>query len=138
MPISMEELTRRVHAATPFIGHLGIEIVAAGGGSATLRLPMRPELTQDLGHPHGGVVGALADVACNMALRTPSVTVEYKLNFLKGAPADRLRAEASVVREGRSIAVVEGRIHAERDGEDDVEVAIVLATLAPMYRDRKE
>jgi uncharacterized protein (TIGR00369 family) len=131
----MEELTRRVRAATPFIDHLAIDIVEAGGGAATTRLPLRPEFTQDLGHPHGGVVGAVADLTCNLALRTPSVTVEYKLNFLKGAAADALRAEARVVREGRSIAVVEGRVWAERAGEDDVEVAIVLATLAPMYRD---
>lgn len=137
MPITPEELTRRVHAATPFIATLGIEIVTAGGGEAVARLPVRPELTQDLGHPHGGVVGALADFICNLALRTPSVTVEYKVNFLRGAPASTLRAEARIVREGRSIAVAEARIFAEQPGEPDVEVALATATLAPMYREPK-
>lgn len=135
MPITPEELTRRVHAATPFIATLGIEIVAAGGGEAVARLPVRPALTQDLGHPHGGVVGAFADFICNLALRTPSVTVEYKVNFLRGAPAEALRAEARIVREGRSIAVAEARVFAEREGAEDVEVALATATLAPMYRD---
>jgi uncharacterized protein (TIGR00369 family) len=135
MPITPEELTRRVHAATPFIATLGIEIIEAGGGAATARLPMRADLTQDLGHPHGGVVGALADFICNLALRAPSVTIEYKVNFLRGAPADALRAEARIVREGRSVAVAEAHLYAERAGEEDVEVALATATLAPMYRE---
>ena len=134
MPISIEELTRRVHAATPFIGHLGVEIVAAGDGAATLLLPLRPELTQDLGHAHGGVVGSLADIACNLALRAPSVTIEYKLNFLRGAAGDRLRAEAVLLRDGRSTAVAESRIWAEKEGEEPVLVAVCLATLAPQRR----
>ena len=135
MPISPEELTRRVHAATPFIATLGIEILSAGGGAATARLPLRRELTQDLGHAHGGVVGALADFICNLSLRTPSVTIEYKVNFLRGAPADALRAEGRIIREGRSVAVAEARLFAEREGAADVEVALATATLAPMYRD---
>jgi uncharacterized protein (TIGR00369 family) len=136
VPITPEELTRRVHAATPFIATLGIEILEAGGGRAVARMPVREALTQDLGHPHGGVVGALADFICNLALRTPSVTVEYKVNFLRGAPADALRAEARIVREGRSIAVAEAQVFAELAGQEDLQVALATATLAPMYRDR--
>ncbi len=124
-----------MHAATPFIATLGIEIVAGGGGEAVARLPVRPELTQDLGHPHGGVIGAFADFICNLALRTPSVTVEYKVNFLRGAPAEALRAEARIVREGRSIAVAQAHIFAEQTDAEDVEVALATATLAPMYRE---
>ena len=136
MPITPEELTRRVRAATPFIDALGIHIVEAGNGRAVARLTVERALTQDLGHPHGGVIGAFADFICNLSLRTPSVTVEYKVNFLRGAPAEHLRAEGRVVREGRSIAVVEAHIFAERAGEEDVEVAFATATLAPMYREK--
>lgn len=131
----MEELTRRVHAATPFIGTLDVRIVSAGDGEACIRLALRPELTQDLGHAHGGVVGAMADIACNLALRTPSVTVEYKINFLRGAPCDHLRADAMLLREGRTTAVAEAKVWAERDGEAPVLVAVCLATLAPQRRD---
>ena len=136
MPITPEELTRRVRAATPFIDTLDVTIVAAGDGRAVARLPVTKGLTQDLGHPHGGVVGAFADFICNLALREASVTVEYKVNFLRGAPARALRAEGEVVRAGRSIAVVEARIYAEAEDREDVEVARASATLMPMYRDK--
>jgi uncharacterized protein (TIGR00369 family) len=135
MPITMEELTRRVHAATPFIGMLGVDIVSAGGGAACVRLPLRLELTQDLGHAHGGVVGALADIACNLALRAPSVTIEYKINFLKGAAADSLRADATLLREGRTTAVAEAKIWAEQADAEPVLVAVCLATLTPQRRE---
>jgi uncharacterized protein (TIGR00369 family) len=135
VPISPEELTRRIHAATPFVGTLDARVVEAGGGRAVLHLPVTEGLTQDLGHPHGGVIGALADIACNLALRAPSVTIEYKVNFLRGSPAAALRAEASLVREGRTTAVAEARIVAERPDGEETLVAICLATLQPVRRD---
>ncbi|MEE4361735.1 MAG: PaaI family thioesterase [Pseudomonadales bacterium] len=135
MPLPPEELTRRIHAATPFVATLGVEVVSAGGGLARLRMPVTPALSQDLGHPHGGVIGALADIACNLALRAPSVTIEYKVNFLRGSPARTLLADAELIREGRTTAVAEARIYAQRDDAEDVLIALCLATLQPIRRD---
>ena len=135
MPLSPEELTDRIHRATPFVATLGARVVEAGDGKAVLRMPVSAPLTQDLGHPHGGVVGALADIACNLALRPASVTIEYKVNFLRGAPAQHLRAEAKLLRAGRTTAVTQAEIWAEQEGVEDKLVAIATATLQPIARE---
>ncbi|MEC8717312.1 MAG: PaaI family thioesterase [Pseudomonadota bacterium] len=135
MPLSPEELTDRIHRATPFVATLGARVVEAGDGKAVLRMPVSAPLTQDLGHPHGGVVGALADIACNLALRPASVTIEYKVNFLRGAQAQHLRAEAKLLRAGRTTAVTQAEIWAEQDGLEDRLVAIATATLQPIARE---
>ena len=135
MPLSPEELTDRIHRATPFVATLGARVVEAGDEEGRARMPVSAPLTQDLGHPHGGVVGALADIACNLALRPASVTIEYKVNFLRGAQAQHLRAEAKLLRAGRTTAVTQAEIWAEQEGLEDRLVAIATATLQPIARE---
>src|SRR6266852_6071059 len=51
----------------PFMQSLGIEIVQAGGGRATLQLHIRPEHLNGFDGAHGGLVAALIDVAVGAA-----------------------------------------------------------------------
>jgi uncharacterized protein (TIGR00369 family) len=131
MPISPEELTRRIRQATPFLETLGVEVVSAGDDQAVMRLPLRHELTQDVGFAHGGVVGALADLSANMAWRPPSLTIEYKINFLRGAKGKELIARARVLRKGSTVTVSQSEIYAVDDDGAESLVAICIATLAP-------
>jgi uncharacterized protein (TIGR00369 family) len=131
MPITPEELTRRIRQATPFIDLLGVEVVSAGDDQAVMRLPMRPELTQDVGFAHGGVVGALADLTANMAWRPPSLTVEYKINFLRGAQGKALIARARLLRKGSTVTVSQSEVYGVDDDGNETLAAVCIATLAP-------
>ncbi|MFN3527169.1 MAG: PaaI family thioesterase, partial [Paracoccus sp. (in: a-proteobacteria)] len=49
--------------AQGLMAHLGAQLVAAAPGSVTLRLPFRPQLTQQHGYFHAGGTAAIADSA---------------------------------------------------------------------------
>lgn len=104
----------------PFAEHLGLEVVEAADGRAVVELPMREELSSVPGRPiaHGGATYALADTAAGAAVislhHKPTPTVDMRMDYLAPATAD-LRAEATVVRDGGSVAAAEVRIE-DADG----------------------
>ena len=52
---------RAINASAEFNRWRGIEVVAAGQGSATIAMPWRPDAGQYSGFLHAGLVGALID-----------------------------------------------------------------------------
>jgi uncharacterized protein (TIGR00369 family) len=121
---------RASFAQQAFLRFLGIELVEVGDGRCILELGGRPELTQQHGYTHAGVIGALADTAAGYAALSAwpdgseVLTVEYKLNLVAPATGARLVARAEVVRAGRTITVCESRV-----ASDDQTCAIALVTL---------
>jgi uncharacterized protein (TIGR00369 family) len=57
------------------------------------------------------------------------VSVEFKINFLRPAVADRLRCRARVLRAGRMLVICEAEILAERHFEEKL-VSKAMVTLA--------
>lgn len=102
---------------------LGAELVEAADGRAAIEVPYREDLTQQHGYFHGGVVTAIADTACGYAAYTTMpedssvLTVEFKINLVNPATGDRLRAEATVRKAGRTLVVVAATVLAMRDGK---------------------
>jgi uncharacterized protein (TIGR00369 family) len=90
---------------------LGARLEAIEPGRVVIAVPNTPALTQQAGLFHGGVIGALADSAGGyaalslMPAGSEVVTVEYKINFMRGAAGAVLRATGDVLRPGRSITV---------------------------------
>lgn len=113
---------RQALQAQAFSRLLGTELLAFEPGLARLALPLRAELLQQHGFVHGGVVSYLADNALTFAggsVLGDSVTVEYKLNYLRpalGKDGGRLVAEASVLGSGRTQAVCRCEVFVEREG----------------------
>ncbi len=105
-----------------------------GPGFAEIHVDNRPEISQQHGFIHGGVVGFLADNAMAGAASTMRpegkdvLTSEYKLNLLRPAMGDRITARGEVVKAGRTQCVVEARIYARDKGEEKL-VAIALGTI---------
>jgi uncharacterized protein (TIGR00369 family) len=102
--------------ALPFVDELGIELTAASDGHAEARLPLRDEHSSNPATriAHGGVTYSLADTVGGAAVvslsGTISPTVDMRMDYL--APAtDDLRAEADVVRNGGSVAVVDVEVY---------------------------
>ncbi len=100
-----------------FMNYLHAEIVQAVPGSLTIEVPFRPELTQQHGFFHAGVVGAIADTAggyAGFSLFPPDstvLTVEFKINLLSPAKGDGLQALAKVIKPGRTLTVCDLKVH---------------------------
>ncbi len=101
-----------VLARVPYARLLGLELVGAERGAATLALDWREELTRMEGILHGGAVFSLLDTAAAFAVLTllppgaRTVTVDFTVHFLRPFSSGRLEARARVLREGRRICVI--------------------------------
>jgi len=109
---------------------IGARLTVLEPGYTEVALPFRPDLTQQKGYVHGGILGMIADSACGYAaysLMPPSaslVTVEYKINILAPALGD-LVARGQVIRPGRTLTVTRGDVYAM----DGTHVASMQQTL---------
>jgi uncharacterized protein (TIGR00369 family) len=98
---------------------LGVEIVSAGGGGATLTMPTRPEMTNRAGVVHGGFIALLADSAMGRAMSTVlpdgerHYSFDLKMSFISpGRIGELLEAVATVLHSGRRTGVADCRVTA--------------------------
>ncbi|MEV8047530.1 PaaI family thioesterase [Streptomyces griseoluteus] len=102
-------LAQKVLAAQPFSNLLGARLVAFGNGAATLELDIRDDLRQQNGFLHGGVLAYAADNTLTFAAGTVVgarlLTAGFTIDYLRPAGGTLLRADAQVVRAGRSRVV---------------------------------
>jgi uncharacterized protein (TIGR00369 family) len=132
------EFASRVRAsfdAQPFMRLIGAKLEQVEPGAVDIGLEFREDLTQQDGFLHAAVVAGIADSACGYAAYTlmPAdsrvLSVEFKANLLRPAKGARFRAEARVIRSGRTISVVRADVLAlEHSGEGKV-VATMLGTM---------
>lgn len=122
-PLLLERV-RESFSRQSFMGLIGAEVIHASHGKVVLDLPFRTDLCQQNGFLHGGVVGAIADVAGGYAAYSvfgdddDVLTVEYKLNLIRPAAGERLRATGEVLRAGRALTVCDLKVHAMREREE--------------------
>ncbi len=113
---------------------IGATLDRVAPGYSALSLVPRPEVQQQHGYVHAGILSAMVDTAGGFAgfslfPRDSSVlTVEFKLNLLAPAQGERLVAEGFVVKPGRTLVITRGEVHAERGGQRTL-VAIMQQTL---------
>jgi len=116
---------------------VGAELGEVRPGYCEIALQPRPEVSQQHGYVHAGILATLVDTAGGYAGYTlfpedsSVLTVEFKLNLLAPAQGERIVAEGFVVKPGRTLAITRGEVHAERDGER-VLVAMMQQTLIVM------
>ena len=121
----------------PFMRLIGASLDAVEPGHCRISLPFRPELSQQHGFFHGGVIGTIADncggySAFSLAEADSTIlTVEYKLNTVAPGRGERLEGEGQVLRAGRRLVVCESRIFAVEGGRRTL-CAVALATLMLM------
>jgi len=121
--------------AMTLIGALMTELAP---GYCAISVVPRPEILQQHGYVHAGIVATLVDSAGGFAGFTlfPAdssvLTVEFKLNLLAPATGDRLVAEGFVVKPGRTLVITRGEVHAEAGGKRTL-VAMMQQTLIVMH-----
>jgi len=134
-----EQRVRDSFARQHVMSFLGATLDDVSPGYAQISLPYRPELSQQHGFFHGGIVGTIADSAAGYAgytlmPRDASVlTVEYKLNLMAPADGDELIARGRVIRPGKNLVVTEADVFVRRDGEER-QCGVLLQTLMCMHQ----
>ena len=110
-------MSSEVQGSSPAWRWLGIEMVDAGDGRATVEMTPTGDMANHSGFVHGGMITALADSAMGRSLRTlvPGVvramSFDLKLNFISAAKVgETLRATGHVIHSGRRTAVTECRV----------------------------
>ncbi len=101
--------------ASPFLGFLGLKVVALDheAGTLTVSMPMRPELERRLGSGqfHGGPVAAfidsVGDYAIGMAVGGGVPTINLRIDYLRPAVGSVRTGTARVRRAGRTVALVD-------------------------------
>jgi uncharacterized protein (TIGR00369 family) len=117
---------------------IGAELIAVEPGYCAIALVPRPEVSQQHGYVHAGVVSAIVDSAGGYAgyslfpEDSSVLTVEFKLNLLAPAAGERIVAEGRVIKPGRTLAITQGEVHAERGGRRTL-VALMQQTLMVMH-----
>lgn len=93
------------------MAHIGASLGKVEPGRVEIMVPFRPELTQQHGFFHAGVIATIADSAGGYAAFTlfgadsGVLTVEFKLNLLAAADGERALAVGEVIRSGRTLTV---------------------------------
>jgi uncharacterized protein (TIGR00369 family) len=118
-----------------FMTTLGARLTVVEPGRVVIELPFRKELTQQHAFLHAGAIAAVADSACGYAAFTlmeagnAVLSVEFKVNLLKPAAGANFRAEARVVRAGRTLTVCTAEVTAIGDDGAETVVAIMTGTM---------
>ncbi len=113
---------------SPFSEHMRFDVVERTDGRAVVERPVGPEHANTRGVVHGGVLSALIDMVCGVAVSyQPSVegravvTVSLTVNYLQPATiGDRLRAVGKRAGSGKRIVACEAAVHDQAgDGRRD-------------------
>lgn len=114
--------TRESFSRQGAMAHLGASLGRIEPGYVEIGLPYRPELSQQHGFFHAGIVATVADSAAGYAAYTlfPAdtgvLTVEFKVNLMAPADGERIVAAGRVIRTGRTITVAQFDVHVEKGG----------------------
>ena len=118
---------------SPFAEHMGFDVVERSDGGSIIECLVEAEHANTRGVVHGGVLSALIDMACGVAVAyQPSiggrgaVTVSLTINYLQPALiGDRLRAVGKRAGNGKRIVACEAAI----DDQAGSMVAMGVATM---------
>ena len=115
--LDLEQLVAS-NAWASFNRRAGFEVIAAGNGTAELRMPWNDDFTQYAGHLHAGMIAALLDTACGFAAATVAGSVtasHFSMNCLKPAVGRSFVARGTTLRAGRRQVFARAELFAEDD-----------------------
>jgi uncharacterized protein (TIGR00369 family) len=124
---------QRIFDNQPFSRYLGARLEGVEDGVVRIQLALRPELLQQHGFVHGGVLSYLADNALTfaggIALGGEALTSEFKINYLRPARGVLLTTRAWPISTSRRQSVCTCEVSCtSEDGESTI-VAIAQGTI---------
>jgi uncharacterized protein (TIGR00369 family) len=129
-----EQVVKNSFEAQQLMATIGAELVRIAPGEIDIRVPFRPDLTQQHGFLHAGTLASAMDSACGYAALSlmPEgvgvLSIEFKTNLLAPAKGDELIARGRVIRSGSTITVCQAEASMLTDGQE-TPVATMLATI---------
>lgn len=105
---------------TPYLRHLGIELVEISACKAVMKMPMKEELRQPYGLLHGGATASLIDTATAFAVvaaigtEDKATTVDLTVHYLRPVIDETTICTATVVRAGKRLITVSAEVHNEQ------------------------
>ena len=120
--------------------HVGAQLSGVTYGECKISLPYSDFVTQQQGGYHGGIIGALADIAGGYAALTTVeegkevMTVEYKVNFLASCKGGQLVATGKVVKRGKRLVVTTAEVHHMDEEKSITLCAVMQQTIIPVVK----
>ena len=130
-----EQRVRDSFARQAVMATLAARLEAIEPGRVVITMRHRPELTQQHGFLHAGIVSTALDSACGyaafslMPADAAVLTIEFKVNLLAPARGPDFRFEAEVTKAGRTISVVDGSAWQTDANGQPQRVAMMTATV---------
>lgn len=118
-----------------FMRLIGAELNSVAPGRCEIQIARRPELTQQLGYFHAGIIATLADNAggyAALSLLPPGkevLTVEYKINLLRPGEGERLISRGVVVKSGRTLTITQVEVFIVKDGIEELAATALLTMM---------
>jgi uncharacterized protein (TIGR00369 family) len=109
------EIIRHFLPKSPYVGHLGIQLVEMQPDIATLRLPFADSLITIGTTMHGGAISSLIDTAAMVAAWSDDSvpnnlrgsTVSLTVTYLAPAEREDIQATARVLQRGRNLVFLD-------------------------------
>ena len=127
----LKDQVRHIFDSANFVRDLGMQLTRIEDEYCeTILIPAERHRQQ-----HAGVMATMADHTSGCAARgavgldCDVITVEFKVNFLRPAVADRLRCRGQVLRAGKMLVICEAEVFAQKDAEEKL-VSKAIVTLA--------
>ena len=121
----LARLMKEAFEDVPLHRLLELEVVDVGRpGVATMAIPIKANALGRTGQLHGGAISLLCDLVCAAAASTAStydatttalVTADLHVRYLGPAKGEVVRAEAQVVKAGRTLIVVAAEVKDDTD-----------------------
>ena len=116
---SYKEEVAKSFAQQAIMKLVGAELTRVDPGVVEITIGYRPDLTQQNGFLHAGLIATIADSACGYAaysLMPPGsevLSVEFKVNLLRPAKGSSFTARAEVIKAGKTLTVVNANVLAD-------------------------
>ena len=131
-----EAALRRKTNETGATSLLGLSLESLEKGRVVFTMKVKPRHKQFHGVVHGGVLATVADTVAAIAAYTTVpkgteiATVEMKINFLEAVEHGEIKADARVLRQGRTTSVVDCDV-TDRDGRLVSKALMTFSILSP-------
>ncbi len=132
---SYQKRTEELFYAMPFVKLLGMKITGIGPGWLDCELENRPDLQQQNGFLHAGVIATLADMSAGISAATlvgegkNTLSAEFKIVLLRPGIGERFIARGRTIMRGRKLSIAESWIYGVK-GDKEKLVARGYLTLA--------